>query len=69
MESPVTDRLVYSIPEAAYAVHCSKSLMYDLVAAGRIKSVHLSEKRRVILKSELLSFLQAQSQERAKCTP
>lgn len=63
MESQ-TERLVYSIPEAAHACHCSKSLMYDLVAAGRIPSVRLSEKRRVIVKSELEAWLKAQSEAR-----
>lgn len=43
-----TERLVYSIPEAAHALHCSKSLVYDLVKADKLPHVHLSEKRVVI---------------------
>ena len=43
------DRLVYSIPEAAHALHCSKSLVYDLVKADKLPHVHLSKKRVVIV--------------------
>jgi excisionase family DNA binding protein len=48
MEIRKTERLVYSIPEAAHALHCSKSLVYDLVKADKLPHIHLSEKRVVI---------------------
>jgi len=36
MEKTTAERLVYSIPEAAHALHCSKSLVYDLVKADKL---------------------------------
>jgi excisionase family DNA binding protein len=60
MEKPKTERLVYSIPEAAYVLHCSKSLVYDLVKAEKLPHVHLSEKRVVIPISSLEAYLHEQ---------
>lgn len=60
MEKIVTDRLVYSIPEAAHALHCSKSLIYDLVKADKLPHVHISEKRVVIPVNALEHYLQTQ---------
>jgi excisionase family DNA binding protein len=60
MEKVVTDRLVYSIPEAAHALHCSKSLIYDLVKADKLPHVHISEKRVVIPVTALEHYLQTQ---------
>ena len=60
MEKIKADRLVYSIPEAAHALHCSKSLVYDLVKADKLPHVHISEKRVVIPISSLESYLQEQ---------
>ncbi len=57
-----TDRLVYSIPEAAHALHCSKSLLYDLVKADKVPHVHLSEKRVVIPVVALEIYLQTRSE-------
>ncbi len=56
-----TDRLVYSIPEAAHVLHCSKSLVYDLVKADKLPHVHLSEKRVVIPVEALERYLQQQA--------
>jgi excisionase family DNA binding protein len=61
MEKTATDRLVYSIPEAAHALHCSKSLLYDLVKADKLPHVHLSEKRVVIPVAALEEYLQQQA--------
>jgi len=61
MEKTTSDRLVYSIPEAAHALHCSKSLVYDLVKADKIPHVHLSEKRVVIPVAVLELYLKEQS--------
>ena len=61
MEKAATDRLVYSIPEAAHALHCSKSLLYDLVKADKLPHVHLSEKRVVIPVAALEEYLQQQA--------
>jgi excisionase family DNA binding protein len=57
-----TDRLVYSIPEAAHVLHCSKSLVYDLVKADKLPHIHLSEKRVVIPKVALELYLKQQSE-------
>ena len=62
MDKPSTDRLVYSIPEAAHALHCSKSLLYDLVKADKVPHVHLSEKRVVIPVAALELYLQTRSE-------
>ena len=61
MVKTATDRLVYSIPEAAHALHCSKSLLYDMVKADKLPHVHLSEKRVVIPVVALERYLQEQS--------
>ncbi len=62
MGKTTTDRLVYSIPEAAHALHCSKSLLYDLVKADKVPHVHLSEKRVVIPVAALELYLQNRSE-------
>ncbi len=62
MGKTTTDRLVYSIPEAAHALHCSKSLLYDLVKADKVPHVHLSEKRVVIPLAALDLYLKTQSE-------
>jgi len=62
MEKTTADRLVYSIPEAAHALHCSKSLLYDLVKADKLPHVHLSEKRVVIPVAALEQYLKEQSE-------
>jgi excisionase family DNA binding protein len=62
MEKTTADRLVYSIPEAAHALHCSRSLVYDLVKADKLPHVHLSEKRVVIPVAALERYLQEQSE-------
>jgi excisionase family DNA binding protein len=61
MEYTTTERLVYSIPEAAHVLHCSKSLVYDLVKADKLPHVHLSEKRVVIPVAALEQYLKEQS--------
>jgi excisionase family DNA binding protein len=62
MEKTAADRLVYSIPEAAHALHCSRSLVYDLVEADKLPHVHLSEKRVVIQVAALERYLREQSE-------
>ncbi len=62
MGKTTTDRLVYSVPEAAHALHCSKSLLYDLVKADKVPHVHLSEKRVVIPVAALELYLQSRSE-------
>jgi len=62
MQKIATERLVYSIPEAAHALHCSKSLVYDLVKADKLPHVHLSEKRVVMPVAALERYLQKQSE-------
>jgi len=60
MEKLKVERLVYSVPEAAHALHCSKSLVYDLVKADLLPHVHISKKRVVIPISSLERYLQVQ---------
>ena len=62
MDRTADNRLVYSIPEAAHALHCSKSLVYDLVQANKLPHVHLSEKRVVIPVAALEQYLKEQSE-------
>ena len=62
MDRITDNRLVYSIPEAAYALHCSKSLVYDLVKTDKLPHVHLSEKRVVIPVAALEQYLKEQSE-------
>ena len=64
MAKTAADRLVYSIPEAAHALHCSKSLLYDLVKANKVPHVHLSEKRVVIPVAALELYLKERSESR-----
>ncbi len=62
MAKTADDRLVFSVPEAAHALHCSKSLLYDLVKANKIPHVHLSEKRVVIPVAALELYLKERSE-------
>ena len=62
MEKTADDRLVYSVPEAAHALHCSKSLVYDLVKANKLPHVHLTKKRVVIPVIALEQYLKEQSE-------
>jgi excisionase family DNA binding protein len=62
MDRTPDNRLVYSIHEAAHALHCSKSLVYDLVKADKLPHVHLSEKRVVIPVTALERYLMEQSE-------
>jgi excisionase family DNA binding protein len=62
MQKTAADRLVYSIPEAAHALHCSKSLVYDLVKADKLPHVHLSAKRVVIPRSVLEHYLRERTE-------
>ena len=62
MDKRNIEPLVYSIPDAARALGCSKSLVYDLVKAGKLPHVHLSTKRVVIPRFLLERYLQEQSE-------
>lgn len=62
MERTADDRLVYSVPEAAHVLHCSKSLVYDLVKANKLPHVHLTKKRVVIPVTALEQYLKEQSE-------
>lgn len=54
---PSVERLVYSVPEAARALGCSRSLLYDLIKADKFPHVHLSEKRIVIPRAAVEAYL------------
>jgi len=62
MGKTTADRLVYYIPEAAQALHCSRSLVYDLVKADKLPHVHQSEKGVVIPVVALERYLQERSE-------
>jgi excisionase family DNA binding protein len=43
----MTDRLLYTVPEAADVLSLGSSKVYELVAAGTIESVKIGRARRV----------------------
>jgi excisionase family DNA binding protein len=42
-----TQRLLYTPEQAADALQCSRSKVYDLMNSGRLRSVHLDKLRRI----------------------
>lgn len=46
-----TERLAYPIPEAAHLIGTSKSTVYRLIDAGRLKSIKIMGRRVVIRES------------------
>lgn len=53
----VPRRLAYSIDEVASAVGISRDLVYELIASGRLKTVPVGARRRVIPTHELERLL------------
>ena len=50
-------RLSFTIEDAAEVIGVSRSTMYELVRDGRVRTVHISERKRVIPLVELERFL------------
>ena len=50
-----------TVQQFATAVGLSKSTAYRIVEAGKIKSVRLSERRRIILKEDFLEWINSNS--------
>lgn len=50
-----------TVQQFAAAVGLSKSTAYRIVEAGKIKSVRLSERRRIILKEDFLEWINSNS--------
>ena len=53
---PHKEKLAYTVSEAAQLLSLSRSLVYELINAGRIESVKIGRARR-ITKSQLDRFL------------
>ncbi|MFW0758927.1 hypothetical protein ACN1C3_30155 [Pseudomonas sp. H11T01] len=47
METFTPDRLLYSVNSSAYALDCSRTILYDLMKAGLIKFVAFGNERRI----------------------
>ncbi len=47
--------ILISIPEAARRLSCGRSLLYELMGAGSVRSVKLG-KRRLVLVASLVAF-------------
>jgi excisionase family DNA binding protein len=45
------DKLLASIPEASLAIGCGRSLLYELMGAGKIESVKSGTRRLVVVES------------------
>ena len=52
------DRLLLSIPEAAHRIGISRSQMYNLIAAGRVATVHIGRSAK-IRAGALAAFVEA----------
>ncbi len=50
-----------TVQQFAAVVGLSKSTAYRIVEAGKIKSVRLSERRRIILKEDFLEWINSNS--------
>ncbi|MCQ4044483.1 helix-turn-helix domain-containing protein [Streptantibioticus rubrisoli] len=42
-----TERLVYTVAEAAYALRIGRSKLYELLASGEIESIHIGRSRKI----------------------
>lgn len=53
-----SDKLAYRINEAVLAIGLGRSTIYDLIKAGRLRTIKASG-RRLILKSDLEAYLKS----------
>lgn len=57
MNSPPTNRLLYTVKEAAHLLSLSRSLIYELINAGKLETVKIGRARR-ITSGQLASYIQ-----------
>jgi excisionase family DNA binding protein len=57
MHNPPTKKLAYSVKDALAVTSVSRSLLYEEMAAGRLKSFHIG-RRRLISAEALADWLQ-----------
>jgi excisionase family DNA binding protein len=55
---PLTDRIAYSPDEAARLIGYSRNGLQPYLATGKLRSIKIGPKRRLILRSDLLAFVQ-----------
>lgn len=60
---PQTPRLAYTVREAATLLSLSRSLMYELINAGKIETIKIGRARRITSK-QLEAYLYACEQQR-----
>lgn len=56
MHKPISERLAYSVKDALAVTSLSRSLLYEEMAAGRLKSFHVG-RRRLISAEALADWL------------
>ena len=61
---PRTPRLAYTVQEAAALLSLSRSLVYELINAGKIETIKIGRARRITSK-QLEAYLHACEQQRA----
>ena len=59
-----TDKLVYSVDEAAEQLSIGRTLAYDLIRSGQLPSIKIGH-RRLIARDDLESFVQSRRSEEA----
>lgn len=62
------ERLTLSVMEAAQRIGIGRTLMYELIAAGRIETVHIGRAHRVRVE-ELVAFLDRQTADQRRAEP
>jgi excisionase family DNA binding protein len=55
---PLTERIAYSPDEAARLIGFSRNGLHPYLAAGKLRSFKIGPKKRLILRSDLLAFVQ-----------
>ena len=55
---PESDRIAYSPDEAARAVGFSRNGLYAYIASGELRSFKVGRKKRLILRADLLAFVE-----------
>ena len=62
------ERLTLSVTEAAQRIGIGRTLMYELIAAGQIETVHIGRAHRVRVE-ELVAFLDRQTAGQRRAEP
>ena len=55
---PLAERIAYTIDEAARLIGFSRSWLYAYLANGELRSIKIGPKKRLILRSDLLAFVE-----------